>query len=104
MMPSRPTNFDGCRRLIAFRNCKSETGAIGRESADGKSVEKSPMLWLLETLLKYAANAAAPSHGWVRLFPTIPSLGLLSLFLKEDIYFQKCTGLVLRLLSTLLAS
>ena len=73
MVPSKPKNFDGCGRLIAFRKCESETGAIGRESADGKLVEKSLMLWLLKTILMYVANAAATSHGWDRRFPSIPS-------------------------------
>ena len=56
MMPSRPINFDGCERLIAFRKCESENDAVGSESPEGTLVEEWPMLCLLETLLKYAAN------------------------------------------------
>jgi hypothetical protein len=31
-MPSSPTDFDGCRRLVALRISESETEALGRES------------------------------------------------------------------------
>jgi hypothetical protein len=72
-MPSIPTNFDKHGHLIAFRNCESKTGAIGRKSPDEKSVGKSPMLRFLETLLKCATKAAATLHGRVRRFPSIPS-------------------------------
>jgi len=68
MMSSVPTNFDGRGRLIAFRKCESETGAIGKESPDEKSVAKLPMLQFLETRLKCAAKDAAASHGGSDVF------------------------------------
>ena len=72
--PSSPTDFDGCRRRTSLRTSESQTDAVGTESADWKSVEKSQVLWLLKTLfVKYVAKAFATSRGWGRRFPSVSS-------------------------------
>ena len=55
-IPSSPTNFDGRRRLTALGKSESKTDTVGRESDNGKSVEKSPMLQLLKTILSVQQN------------------------------------------------
>jgi hypothetical protein len=51
-MPSRPTDFDGRRRLKALRTSESEVDSLDRESDDRKSAEKIVHAVIVEEAVK----------------------------------------------------